>query len=333
MATAKKLPSGSYRVRVYDKTTKKQKSFTAETKKEAELMALEWLNGRASIRKADKTVGECIDEYIDSKRNILSPSTIAEYERTKRNLLAELCDYKLSGLSQTDVQKHINMLAKSKSSKTVRNAHGLLVSAINVYAPDLRLRTTLPKVQKKYKQYPNVEDVVKAVKGTDVELPCLMALWLGMRLSEIRGAKKSSIHNNVLTIENVIITVDRKDIEKSQTKTTESTRRVTLPPYIVALIDRAEGEYLVNISGTAIYKRFIRLLEKNNLPRISFHDLRHLNASAMLSLGVPDKYAMERGGWSSPSVMKSVYQHTFSDERKAVDNKIDSYFQELISND
>ena len=43
MATAKKLPSGSYRVRVYDKNTGKYKSFTAETKKEAELMAAEWL--------------------------------------------------------------------------------------------------------------------------------------------------------------------------------------------------------------------------------------------------------------------------------------------------
>lgn len=33
MATAKKLPSGSYRVRVYDKNTGKYKSFTAEMKK------------------------------------------------------------------------------------------------------------------------------------------------------------------------------------------------------------------------------------------------------------------------------------------------------------
>ena len=47
MATAKKLPSGSYRVRAYDKATGKYKSFTAKTKKEAELMAAEWLNSRS----------------------------------------------------------------------------------------------------------------------------------------------------------------------------------------------------------------------------------------------------------------------------------------------
>lgn len=61
--------------------------------------------------------------------------------------------------------------------------------------------------------------------------------------------------------------------------------------------------------------RFKKLMVKNNL-EINFHGLRHLNASVMLVLGVPDKYAMERGGWSSLAVMKSVYQNTFSTERK-----------------
>ena len=47
-------------------------------------------------------------------------------------------------------------------------------------------------------------------------------------------------------------------------------------------------------------------------------------------LCIPDKYAMERGGWSTPSVLKSVCQHTFSDERKLVDKRIDDYFNSLI---
>ena len=64
---------------------------------------------------------------------------------------------------------------------------------------------------------------------------------------------------------------------------------------------------------------------------MTFHDLRHLNASIMLMLGVPDKYAMERGGWSTDSVLKSVYQQTFSSERKKIDSMIDSYFNSIIS--
>lgn len=63
---------------------------------------------------------------------------------------------------------------------------------------------------------------------------------------------------------------------------------------------------------------------------LTFHQMRHLNASVMLMLGIPDKYAMERGGWSSNGVLKSVYQHTFSEERRHVDERIDGYFNDLL---
>ena len=50
----------------------------------------------------------------------------------------------------------------------------------------------------------------------------------------------------------------------------------------------------------------------------------------MLMFGIPDKYAMERGGWSSSSVLKRVYQHTFSEERRQVDERIDGFFNDLL---
>lgn len=294
-------------------------------------MAVEWLNGKKEAKiKASPAVGELIDEYIENKKHILSPSTIDGYKRIKENSLKELCGYMISDLNQAAVQKHFNKLAMSKSPKTVRNAHGLLISVLNVYAPELHFRTTLPQKQKKIKTFPDVEDILKAIKNTDIELPCLMAIWLGMRMSEIRGAKKSNIHDGILIIDEVIVTVDGEHITKKQTKTTDSTRMISIPPYIQQLINKQESEYLTVLSGQAIYKRLKRLLENNNLPHIAFHDLRHLNASTMLRLGVPDKYAMERGGWSSTNIMKSVYQHTFTDERKKIDQKIDDYFNGIF---
>ena len=50
----------------------------------------------------------------------------------------------------------------------------------------------------------------------------------------------------------------------------------------------------------------------------------------MLLLGIPDKYAMERGGWATPNTLKSVYQHTFSEERRQVDAKIDDFFNDIL---
>ena len=63
---------------------------------------------------------------------------------------------------------------------------------------------------------------------------------------------------------------------------------------------------------------------------MTFHDLRHVNASVMALLRIPDKYAMERGGWKTDEVMKKVYTHTFSKEREIVDEVIDDYFQKML---
>lgn len=337
MATAKQLPSGSWRIRVYDRELGKQVSFTSNLpgkagKNEAELMAREYQLGKRRKQEQGRTVGECIDEYVDLKENILSPTTIAEYRRCRKGELAELCDIPVQAITQTMIQQHMNKLALTMKPKTVRNAHGLLASVLAVYLPELRLRTTLPKVQKKIKQLPPVEDVLRAVIGSNVELPCLLAMWCSLRMSEVRGLKRTDVKDGIMTIHDTMVRVENQNVLKESTKTVESTRRIALPERIQDLISALppEQEYLVPLTGQAVYKRFTSLLKRCGIEHMSFHDLRHMNASVMLALGIPDKYAMERGGWSTNSTLKAVYQHTFTAERQAADKKIDSYFNDLL---
>jgi hypothetical protein len=47
-------------------------------------------------------------------------------------------------------------------------------------------------------------------------------------------------------------------------------------------------------------------------------------------LGVPNKYAQERGGWSTDTTLKNVYQHTFSEERERVDEMINRFFENTL---
>lgn len=327
---AKQLPSGSWRVQVT--LDGKRVSVTAETEDEAIFEAMALKTGHKEKKKALPTLGECIDQYIDSKENLLSPKTILVYRQIRNNGLADLCEYHLDELTNQRLQVHVNSLALRRSPKTVQNAYSLLLSVLGVFAPDMRVRVTLPKVQKKIKQLPTVEELMQAIVGSEVELPCLLALWLGLRLSEIRGAKKSDIRDGVLYIHDTIITVGGQHIEKHSTKTQESTRLLTLPEHIMELVKAlpADQIYLTTLTGQMIYKKFKRLLEENGLPDMTFHDLRHMNASVMLALGVPDKYAMERGGWSSPHIMKSVYQHTFTAKRAEVDATVDHYFNDIL---
>ena len=332
---AEQLPSGSWRCRVYDPVTKKYKSFTTKVKGKRGKMLLEaeanaWAAGRKPKPIQEKPFGECIDDYIELKSNILSPTTLDKYRNIRRVQLSDA--FLLIVMDDMDgvaIQTEINRLAAVYAPKTVINAHGLISATISVYYPQLVYKVTLPKKQKRFRELPTAEEIIRIFKGTDMELLVLLGMWQGFRASEIRGLKKSDFKDGVLTVNRVIVTVRGEHIEKTQAKTVNSRRRLRVPAIIQSMVDRVEGEYITELSGQAIYKRFIRRMRKHGYEGIRFHDLRHLNASVMLMLGIPDKYAMERGGWSTTSTLKSVYQETFSDERRSVDDRIDKYFEDL----
>ncbi len=333
MAKAKKLPSGSWRVNQFigrdDNGKQIFKSFTAPTKKEAEYLAAEYA---LKVKKppAERTLGEAIDDYIKSKSNLLSPTTLQGYRVIRRNDFKSLMDIPVKNIDNNVLQAAVNQEACHKSPKSVINAYGLISSALKKAVPYYRFDVTLPSKYKKRKELLEPQIVMQLVYGTEIELPVLLAMWLSLRMSEVLGIKKSTdIKDGYLTINQVKVYADGKYIVKEIGKTYDSKRRLQLPPYILSLIDAVPDnqEYLVTLSGQAIYKRFTRLVERNGLGHMTFHDLRHINASVMAMLGIPDKYAMERGGWSTDEVLKNTYQHTFSKERQAVDMKIDAYFE------
>ena len=49
----------------------------------------------------------------------------------------------------------------------------------------------------------------------------------------------------------------------------------------------------------------------------------------MLSLGVPDKYAMQRMGHATTNMLKTVYQHLINEKEKQEYAKIDSYMSKF----
>ena len=98
---------------------------------------------------------------------------------------------------------------------------------------------------------------------------------------------------------------------------------------IQAVPHEHEDDFIVPEHYQTITKRLKKLADANGF-QLTFHDLRHLNASVMLMLGVPNKYAQERGGWSTDTTLKNVYQHTFSEERERVDEMINRFFENTL---
>ncbi len=227
----------------------------------------------------------------------------------------------------------INEESKKCGHKSIKSAKALICSALKLYGVRPELNVTLPAKKHTIKTLPTAEQVISIIRGTDVELPCLLAMWLSLRISEVRGLQFRDIKDNIVTVCRSNVYFDGNDNLKDSNKTYSSTRQLTIPPYIQNLIENLphekETDFIVSMGYQEIRGKFKRLLAENNMD-MTFHDLRHLCASIMLKLRIPDKYAMERGGWSTNSTLKSVYQHTFSEERKLVDEKIDNYFNDIL---
>ena len=105
---------------------------------------------------------------------------------------------------------------------------------------------------------------------------------------------------------------------------------LTIPPYIARLIDAVPGDVLVTLSAKQINDRLKKICQSLGIPPLSFHKLRHLNASVMAMLQIQKEIAMDRGGWKNTSVMDNTYTHVFSPQRQLADQRIDAYFSGII---
>lgn len=344
MATARKQPSGKWMIRVYSHSENGKrvyKSFTADTKREAEYQASQYLMNRdrmSSVR--NWTLGEAIDKYIELKEPMLSPITIKAYKDMRKTCFQSIMDVPIDNLNsevlseavQAEMVRPLATRKGTPSAKTVRNAYGLISSTLSRYLPDRVYRVDLPKSPRRIRTLPEPSDIYKAVKGTRIELACLLSMWLSFTESEIRGLTKSkSIDGDYITIREVMIRVGGKDVRKELAKTDTRTRRHRMPDYIKELIDAVDGDIIVPFTPAMLYNDLQNCLKAAGIDPISFHDLRHINASVMAVLHIPDKYAQERGGWKTDNIMKTVYTEVFSSERQQVDDTVNAYFMRVLA--
>lgn len=346
--TAHLLPSGSWRVQVYagkkPDGKPRYESVTAATPEEA-LDQAQQLADRLKRMRGDAlglTVGEAIDRFIEERQALLSPSTVTGYRRLRRNAFPELMNLPLKRLTEGDIQRQIDLSAATMSPKYLRNAAGLLTAMLRRYYPGLRdrLRLEFPPSRPYVAAIPQEEQIrqiFRAAAGSRVEIPILMAMALGLRMGEVRGAQFGDLvrldTSAGLWIRRSIVDTENGPAVKPP-KTASSVRLMPLPPRLEALISalphEEDSEFIVQLSGQAIYKQFSRLCEKNQIPHYRFHDLRHLYASVLLAQGVPDFYAQQLTGHSSALTLQRVYQHALLSKKAQAAQAAQDFFDSLL---
>lgn len=330
------LPSGSIRIQVFDYTDtdgkKHYKSFTAPTKQEAKYLAAQWKAGKAEKKPARITLYEAVSRYIDIKEGVLSPSTIRGYQRMQINQMKEIGRIWLDELTSTDVQIWISDISKNLSPKYVRNLYGLLSAAIEMFAPDLTIKVTMPEKKKTSLYCPCDADIKKLldqVSGTDLEIAILLAAFGPMRRGEICALESTDISNNKVSVTKSMVMGPDQEYYIKQPKTYGSYRTIEYPDFVIQKLQGRTGR-VINRTPNAITRSFQRAVVKAGLPHFRFHDLRHYAASIMHAIGIPDQYILQHGRWSSDNVMKSVYRNTIDIETVRQTKKINRHFEKIM---
>jgi len=84
---------------------------------------------------------------------------------------------------------------------------------------------------------------------------------------------------------------------------------------------------VVKCSPDTIRGQVNRVCEKNGLPLVGVHGLRHSFASLAYHLGVPEKVTMEIGGWSDSQTMRKIYTHIAQSDMKRYEAQFADFFK------
>ena len=203
-------------------------------------------------------------------------------------------------------------------------------------------RIDMKKVQKpkaKYYDDKQVAEMLKALNTEPLILAAMISLDINFETSQTSINKQrhyivgyGTIKNKPKTDAGVrVVTVSQTVLNLlKQYRNQQIQQRLKLgtawknEPYVFVLED-----------GTAInpnlpYKWFIKFLERHNLPKITFHQLRHTNASIMIASGEDVVTVSGRLGHADKNITLNTYSHIIKSKEKQVASKMDEFYSKLI---
>lgn len=337
-----KLPSGNWRCVALlgrDANGKQiRRSFTDSSKRTAWQRACECeaLHRDQQITEDSQLpLGDAIDKYIKLKEPVLSPTTIAGYRVLHRTCLQGIMALRLCDLTSSIVQQEISQEASKKSPKTLRNANGLLTAVLKQFHPQLHLDVRLPQKKKEEIQIPSLKHIETVIDAADksgdreLALAVMIGAQLGLRRSEMCALTFADIRDGNVRVEKAMV-LDKDNVWRiKQPKSSAGYRTIPLTSQVAARLSElsgAAGDRIFQSNPNAITHRFERLQDRLGLQVYRFHDLRHYNASVMISLGIPTMYITRRLGHSSDDMVKRVYGHIIADKQDDVNQQMNDFF-------
>ncbi len=187
-----------------------------------------------------------------------------------------------------------------------------------------------------------VKKLQKAVMGTEIEVPVMLALTLALRRSEVIGLRWSALdfEHDVVHINHTCVIQDNKpkyvDLTKNASSHADMYLSKLVKEYLTSVKKRQEedknfygkgyvdSDYVCRHSDGSLIKpnyvsqNFPKFLEANNLKRIRFHDLRYISGSIVLNSTGDLKLTSEYLRHSSIQVTGDIYSHVDLGRKKTI---------------
>ncbi|MBQ8904448.1 MAG: site-specific integrase [Oscillospiraceae bacterium] len=310
------------------------------------------------IKKSNKSVGEWMDEWVSSYLPNIEETTVIGYKTKIRCYIKPaLGEILITSLRAEHIQRMINdMINRGLSPKNIRDTYNNVNAAMKKAVATKLIPynpcegVALPKLKKyRAKVYSTemIHTLLNAVKDTDMYLPVLLFVTVGLRRGELLALRWQDIdfENNLLMVRYNMVCGENGYIIKPP-KSEASIRDIHIGDDVVSTLKFAKEKYMKDlaeygkgfqnlgfiirqddgspISPNAMTRKWRRFLNRNeDLPKIRLHDLRHSNATALIQAGVSPKVVQQRLGHADVNITLNTYTHVLPEMDIEAAKKLD----------
>ncbi len=315
---------------------------TFKKKKEAQLALAKFKATReSSVIPCRETLADYCAYWLNTEKRELATTTQYSYRNIiNKHIIPQIGALALKDITRQTINQYLAHMEKSLSANTVRKHYDLLnslfLTAVQEEKVDKNPLATI-KPPKKEAVTSSIYDsaqlktLLEKVKGDRLEVAVNLAARMGLRRGEVCGLRWEHIDMTAKTLYvcESYAQAGSAYIHKGP-KSASSVRTLKIPKELITILERIKTEqeehkqffegaynnegYVFAWPNGEPYRpnylsdMYTLFLERNGLPRIRFHDLRH--SFATLAVEYADIYDVSRAlGHSNTRITEDIYIH------------------------
>ncbi|MCX4373973.1 MAG: site-specific integrase [Dysosmobacter sp.] len=344
-----------------------QRSFTGKTQKEVrekmQAAAVE-INQGTYTAPSKLTVGQWLDIWQRDYLGSLKPCTVRTYKTAISNhILPAMGAVKLADLHPHMVQSFINglKLAPSSARLVYQVLHRALEKAVDLdcIPRNPSDRCELPRMERE-EIHPlddqQVAALLEAAKGTSLEYVVTVALFTGMRQSELLGLTWDAVDltTGAISVSKQLSRLEHRDGGLFVSPKSGKGRTITAAPVVLRALqaqkrrqaemqlkagpiwDNPHGLVFTNEAGAPLEQRavdyqFKRIVAAAGLEGVRFHDTRHTYAVNAIRAGDDIKTVQGNLGHATAAFTLDRYAHFTETMQKDSADRMEGFVKAVLN--